>query len=76
MGHTMGKPTKFMAGNRKLKAHPGWFSKKNVKRDQNWRKMTQKSAIHAKNPAKQPEHYESTNHERHQLRRLIREGKK
>lgn len=50
--------------------------KKRVKRDQNWRKMTQKRAIHAKNPAKQPERYISTNHERHIMRRLVREANK
>lgn len=50
--------------------------KKRVKRDQNWRKMTQKRAIHAKNPAKQPERYISTNHERHIMRRLAREANK
>lgn len=49
--------------------------KKCVKRDQNWRKMTQKGAIHAKNPAKQPNRYLMTNHERHTMRRLAREGK-
>lgn len=50
--------------------------KKRVKRDQNWRKMTQKGAIHAKNPAKQPTRYISTNHERHVMRRLAREANK
>lgn len=49
--------------------------KKQVKRDQNWRKMTQKGAIHAKSPAKQPERYMTTNHERHIMRRLAREGR-
>lgn len=49
--------------------------KKRVKRDQNWRKMTQKGATHAKNPAKQPNRYLMTNHERHTMRRLAREGK-
>lgn len=50
--------------------------KKQVKRDQNWRKMTQKGAIHAKNPAKQPERSIMTNHERHVMRRIAREAKK
>lgn len=49
--------------------------KKQVKRDQKWRKMTQKGAIHAKNPAKQPERSEYTNHERHIMRRIAREGR-
>lgn len=53
----------------------GQMPKKQVKRDQNWRKMTQKGAIHAKNPAKQPERYMTTNHERHIMRRLAREGR-
>lgn len=53
----------------------GQMSKKQVKRDQNWRKMTQKGAIHAKNPAKQPERSIMTNHERHIMRRLAREGR-
>lgn len=55
---------------------PVIFGKKLVKRDAKGRKMTQKGAIHAKNGAKQPEHYQLANHERHQLRRIIREGKK
>lgn len=50
--------------------------KKQVKRDQSGRKMTQKGATHAKNPAKQPERFLSTNHERHLLRRIAREGNK
>ena len=54
----------------------GQMPRKRVKRDQNWRKMTQKGAIHAKNPAKQPERYISTNHERHIMRRLAREANK
>lgn len=54
----------------------GQLPKKRVKRDQNWRKMTQKGAIHAKSPAKQPERYISTNHERNVMRRLAREANK
>lgn len=50
-------------------------SKKQVKRDQKWRKMTQKGAIHAKSPAKQPDRSEYTNHERHIMRRIAREGR-
>lgn len=50
--------------------------KKQVKRDQSGRKMTQKGAIHAKNPSKQPGRFLSTNHERHLLRRIAREGNK
>lgn len=76
MSHIMGKPMFIQQPKNGMLAHPGLFGKKQVKRDQNWRKMTQKGAIHAKNPAKQPEHYQTTNHERHQLRRIIREGRK
>lgn len=54
----------------------GQMPKKQVKRDQNGRKMTQKGAIHAKNPAKQPDRSEYTNHERHIMRRIAREAKK
>lgn len=54
----------------------GQMPKKQVKRDQSGRKMTQKGATHAKNPAKQPERFLSTNHERHLLRRIAREGNK
>lgn len=75
MTHTTGRSMKTGEG-RKLIAHPGWFAKKQVKRDQSGRKMTQKGAIHAKNPAKQPERFLSTNHERHLLRRIAREGNK
>ena len=49
--------------------------KKQVERDQNERKMTQKGAIHAKHPAKQPDRSEYTNHERHIRRRIAREGR-
>ena len=35
--------------------------KKQVERDQNERKMTQKGAIHAKHPAKQPDRSEAQN---------------
>jgi len=54
---------------------PLLFGKKLVKRDAKGRKMTQKGAIHAKNPAKQPERFLMTNHERHIMRRLAREGR-
>lgn len=49
--------------------------KKQVKRDQNGRKMTQKGAIHAKNPTKQPDRSGYTNHERHVMRRIAREAR-
>lgn len=74
MSHTTGRPIE-MGSQRKLQAFPGWFAKKQVKRDQNWRKMTQKGAIHAKHPAKQPDRSEYTNHERHIMRRIARGGR-